>query len=403
MKMQTGRAMIAVTAVLVMLTSLARAQQGPVSSVYAIPDSVSENQPKVLAQAYVDPAPAAERPSEQQVGPSVQAGIRYEEEIPVSERPGARGAQTVPSGNVPPQMAAGLQRKINFPRDKGDDIDVLKMQIFLDYHGYSVGEIDGKWGYNTGRALYIYQKNNSLPTTGQMDDRIVSRLDGFQDAFLLDYPLTPDDLAGPFQVIPRDYYAQSKMKYLPYESVLEKLCEIFHCSQVLMRKLNPGVDFERLQPGMNLLVPNVISGIDEKRGAVSMVRISKHNKWTEAFDAEGRFMFYYPSTLGSENDPLPLGTYQVTGVNFNPTFMYQPKLFWDADHSKPSAMIPPGPNSPVGRVWIATSRKSLGIHGTPNPENISRNTSHGCIRLANWDALQLAKRVKAGVRLEFVD
>jgi hypothetical protein len=154
---------------------------------------------------------------------------------------------------------------------------------------------------------------------------------------------------------------------------------------------------------MNLFVPNVISGIDEKRGAVSMVRISKHNKWTEAFDAEGRFMFYYPSTLGSENDPLPLGTYQVTGVNFNPTFMYQPKLFWDANHSDPSAMIPPGPNSPVGRVWIATSRKSLGIHGTPNPENISRNTSHGCIRLANWDALQLAKRVKSGVRLEFVD
>jgi lipoprotein-anchoring transpeptidase ErfK/SrfK len=114
-------------------------------------------------------------------------------------------------------------------------------------------------------------------------------------------------------------------------------------------------------------------------------------------------MFYYPSTLGSVHDPLPLGTYQVTMVNHKPTFLYQPRLFWDVDDSKPTALLPPGPNSPVGIVWIGTSRKSVGIHGTPNPEAISKTTSHGCIRLTNWDALQLAKRVSPGTRLEFVE
>jgi len=145
-------------------------------------------------------------------------------------------------------------------------------------------------------------------------------------------------------------------------------------------------------------------GLTRPRGKVSVIRVSKHNKWTEAFDAQGRFMFYFPSTLGSQYDPLPLGNYEVTGVNMKPEFLYQPKLMWDDDHSKPNAMLPPGPNSPVGIVWIGTSRKSVGIHGTPNPENISKNTSHGCIRLTNWDAIQLAKRVSAGqTKIEFVE
>jgi lipoprotein-anchoring transpeptidase ErfK/SrfK len=327
---------------------------------------------------------------------------RVEEEISPSEQPGRRSASTVPAPNAGGNAAA-LQRPINFPRDKGDDLDVLKLQIFLDYHGYSVGEIDGKWGYNTGRAVYIYQRNSSMALTGQLDDGMLQRLEGFGDAYLVAWTLKPEDVKGPFGYVPRDFYEQSRQKYLPYESLREKLAEKFHCSQSLLQKLNPGVDINSLGVGNQILAPNVVNGVDEKRGQVSTVRISKHNKWAEAFDSGGRFMFYYPSTLGSENDPLPIGVYEVTGVNANPTFNFQPKLFWDWDKSKPSAMLPPGPNSPVGNIWIGTSRKSVGIHGTPNPENISRNTSHGCIRLTNWDANQLAKRVKGGTRLDFVE
>lgn len=296
----------------------------------------------------------------------------------------------------------GLNRPINFPRDPGDDVDVLKLQIFLDYHGYSVGEIDGQWGYNTERALYVYQKNNGITPTGQIDDKILQRLNGFKDGYLLEYTVTSKDVEGPFYTIPRTYPEQGKMKFLPYESAAEGLGEKFHCSQTLLKKLNPGIDFDNLRPGQQILALNTIDGIDDKRGKVSLIRISKKNKWIEAFDSEGRFMFYYPSTLGTYRDEIPEGKYSVQSVIRNPPFKYKPSLMWDAKPGEKEVDIPPGPNSPVGNIWIGTSRPSVGIHGTPNPENISKNFSHGCIRTCNWDAKQLASRISTGTPIEFV-
>lgn len=357
-------------------------------------------EPLTMRQGELQATEEGEKPEETN-GPHVD--LRVEEYIPPDEKPGPRAAVTVPAPNAPPGSVSAVNRKINFPRDPDDDVDILKLQIFLDYHGYSPGEIDGKWGYNTGRALYVYQMNNGLLPTGQLDDRMLARLEQFPDGYLVEYTLTAEDVKGPFYTIPRDYHQMAKLKWLPYESLTEKIAEKFHCSQGLLRKLNPGMDLDQVQAGDRILAPNVLNGIDEKRGEVGLIRVSKHNKWTMAFDAQGRFMFYYPSTLGSEYDPLPLGNFQVTSVIFYPPFKYQPKLFWDADPNEPEALLPPGPNSPVGKVWIGTSRKSVGIHGTPNPENISRNTSHGCIRLTNWDAEQLAKRVKPGTKIEFVE
>lgn len=334
------------------------------------------------------------------------ADVIYVEQISPHERPRPGAAYTVAAENAPPGSVSSLNRQINFPRDRGDDVDVLKLQIFLDYHGYSPGEIDGRWGYNTERALYVYQRNNGMNPTGQLDEKMLGRLNSFRDGYLVEYVVTQEDATGGkwgYRTIPRDYYQQAKLKWLPYETAAEALGEKFHCSATLLKKLNPGVDFDRLQPGQVILAPNVRNGIDEKRGKnVGKVRVSKYNKWTEVFDTEGNFMFYYPSTLGSEHDPLPLGVWAITTPVKYPPFKFQPKLFWDYSPNDPEALIPPGPNSPVGKVWIGTTRKSVGIHGTPNPENISKNTSHGCIRLTNWDAEQLASRVKPGTRLEFV-
>lgn len=309
-----------------------------------------------------------------------------------------RYARTIAAGGG----ITGLTRPVNFPRDPGDDVDVLKLQVFLDYHGYSVGEIDGQWGYNTERALFVYQKNNGMPSTGQIDDRIIQRLNGFQDGYLLDYVVKPEDVKGPFNRIPRTYPEQEKLKWLPYESVAEALGEKFHCSQSLLRKLNPQVDFDNLQAGTSIYGLNVVDGIDDKRGKIALLKISKGNKWIEAFDSEKRFMFYFPSTLGSHHDDLKTGMYKVSANPImNPRFTYKPSLMWDDEVGR-VCDIPPGPNSPVGPVWIQTSKTSVGIHGTPNPENISKNFSHGCIRTCNWDAKQLAKRVEAGTPIEVV-
>jgi len=327
-----------------------------------------------------------------------EAPVRYEPQISPYEQPGTRAARTYYAG----APVAGLNRPVNFPRDPGDDVDVLKLQVFLDYHGYSVGEIDGQWGYNTERALHVYQKNNAMPATGQLDDRIMQRLNAFQDGYLLEYTVTSDDVKGPFYAIPRTYPEQGKMKHLPYESPTEALGEKFHCSQTLLRKLNPGVDLDNIQAGQTIMAINTIDGIDDKRGKVSLIKISKKNKWIECFDAEGRFMFYYPSTLGTYRDEIPEGKYTVQNVIFNPPFKYKPSLMWDAKPGEQVVDIPPGPNSPVGAVWIGTSRPSVGIHGTPNPENVSKNFSHGCIRTCNWDTKQLAKRISVGTPIEFV-
>jgi lipoprotein-anchoring transpeptidase ErfK/SrfK len=335
----------------------------------------------------------------QQAAPAAQSQYAP---LPATHPAYPQGAAQSPARAVSAGSLGATGFNINFPSEAGDDVDVLRLQVFLDYNGFSPGEIDGKWGYNTERALFVYQKLNGMSPTGQLDSKILARLDAFKDGYLLEYTLKGDDVKDRVGTIPRTYPEQSKLSWLPYESRAEALAEKFHMSQSLLRKLNPGVDLERVQPGQKLMALNVLDGIDTKRGKVALVRISKYNKWLMAYDDGGNLMFYYPCTLGSEKDPLPVGkTYAITTPVKNPPFKYKPENMWDDELGR-EYDIPPGPNSPVGNVWIGTTRKSVGIHGTPNPENISKNNSHGCIRLANWDANQLSARVGPGVTLEFV-
>jgi len=167
------------------------------------------------------PGPGGEAVAPEADGQGPAAGVnrptnkfdyREEENIPANEQPGPRGAITVPAATAQPGAVASLNRKVNFPRDPNDDMDVLKLQIFLDYHGYSPGEIDGQWATTPSVRFFVYQKNNGLESTGQLDDRITARLDAFKDGFLVEYPLTSSDLETPIGTLPRDYYAMAKMK-----------------------------------------------------------------------------------------------------------------------------------------------------------------------------------------------
>jgi len=131
------------------------------------------------------------------------------------------------------------------------------------------------------------------------------------------------------------------------------------------------------------------------------VTVTKSTSALTVEDAAGKVVFYAPVTTGSEHDPLPIGEWKVNGVQFNPSFNYNPELFWDADPAHAKAKLPPGPNNPVGLVWIDLSKEHYGIHGTPEPSAIGRTQSHGCVRLTNWDALRLAGMVKPGTRVVF--
>jgi lipoprotein-anchoring transpeptidase ErfK/SrfK len=180
------------------------------------------------------------------------------------------------------------------------------------------------------------------------------------------------------------------------------LGERFHASPVLLKRLNPGL---QLAPGAQMTVPNVSIVSDAKTKPLSdiVVRVSKQGSSLTVSDGTGTVIMYAPVTSGSEHDPLPIGSWTVTGVSRNPSFNYNPDLFWDAEPAHGKAKIPPGPNGPVGLVWIDIDKPHYGLHGTPEPGSIGHATSHGCVRLTNWDALRLAAMVGKGTRVEFTE
>jgi lipoprotein-anchoring transpeptidase ErfK/SrfK len=307
------------------------------------------------------------------------------------------------------------------------DKAALQQQVMLDRAGFSPGVIDGRGGPNTVKALAAFQQQGSRAT-------------GLQVQPVARYVITAADAAGPYVPIPEDMMEKTHLAALGYESLMEALAERFHTTPALLQALNPGAAFAE---GQEIQVPNVhpmilpvaappkpaapdgsapqahaartpvshrrSSARPAARHAASsltpevVVTVSKAAQALTVTDADGAVVFYAPVTTGSEHDPLPIGAWKVEGVQRNPTFHYNPDLFWDADPSHSKASIAAGPNNPVGVVWIEISKDHYGLHGTPVPEAIGRTESHGCVRLTNWDALRLAAMVKPGTRVVFTE
>jgi len=306
------------------------------------------------------------------------------------------------------QQPTGTKGVATAPPDPGD---ALALQVALDRAGFSPGALDGQMGANTKKALAAYTKaNGGEPPTMEP---------------LTTYRITDADAAGPFEEkIPSDLVEQSKLQALSYRSPLEAIAERFHSTPALLQRLNPGLTFTA---GEEITVPNVdpmlipamlppqqVKSTPEEKKAASKaavakaqakpdmtVTVSKSESSLTVTDASGKVVMYAPVTSGSEKDPLPIGQWKVNGVSMNPPFRYNPELFWDADPSHTNAVIPPGPNNPVGLVWIDISKEHYGLHGTPEPSAIGRTESHGCVRLTNWDALRLAAMVKPGTAVLF--
>jgi len=246
-------------------------------------------------------------------------------------------------------------------------------------------------GSNTRSAIDAYRRDRLAGAT--LDDAVVSQGLAAKDKapILVSYVVTAEDVAGPFASIPADLMDQSKLEALGFSSALEGLGERFHASPELLQRLNPGVKFA---PGDQIQVPSVARGVT---GKAAKVVVSQGDQSVVALDAAGGVLARYPATLGSEHDALPIGDWKINGVHPNPPFNYNPELFWDAKADQAKAILPPGPNNPVGVVWIDLSLESMGIHGTPAPSLVGKRESHGCIRLTNWDAHELAGMVVAGI------
>jgi len=272
---------------------------------------------------------------------------------------------------------------------------LLHAQVLLDRARFSPGEIDGAYGSNMRQALNTYQAARRLPVTGKLDDATWTALNADTTPPLASYTLAEADVAGPFRPMPDDMMEKSKLPALGYTSVLEGLGERFHASPALIERLNPGKNFNRA--GEEIVVPNV-GGLAPLARAAKVV-VKDEAKILQLYDASGALLAQYPASTGSDKDPLPVGTWKINGVHANPVYHYNPALFWDAEPGDKKAKLQPGPNNPVGVVWIDLSKEHYGIHGTPVPAHVGKTESHGCIRLTNWSAAEVAAAVAAGVEV----
>jgi lipoprotein-anchoring transpeptidase ErfK/SrfK len=304
---------------------------------------------------------------------------------PPKTRPGAPAAVSLADNEIEDSTKTGpVGPEATGPR-------VVRAQILLDRARFSPGQIDGVYGEDLGIAVKGYQENHGLKPTGIIDAEMWRLLNTDAGPLLLTYTITQADEKGPFQPEPDDIQEKAKMKWLGFETPGEELGERFHCSPKLLAKLNPGEKLDTA--GERISVPNV------RHRAVrlaSRVVVSKSKRTVIAYGAGGLELSQFPATIGGTHDPLPIGHWTITSVVHYPWFNYDPELFWNPDPKKAAAILPPGPKNPAGAAWIGLSKEHYGIHGTPDPGHVRHGESAGCIRMTNWDVVNLSHMVRRG-------
>ena len=278
----------------------------------------------------------------------------------------------------------------------------LKALVLLDRVHMSPGAIDGVFGASALQAAKSFQTANGGKPTGKLSKAEWDRLSeaAGPDPVLMQYEIQKDDVKGPFlESIPDTYPEQAKLKRLGYTSPLEGLAEKFHMDQKLLQALNRGKAFDKA--GETIAVLDVG---DELKDRVERIEVDSRESVLRAYGKGDRLVASYPASVGSKGNPSPSGSAKVKAIAENPAYYYNPKkLSFAKIEGEEQIKIAPGPNNPVGSVWIDLDKDTYGIHGAKEPMDVGKKASHGCVRLTNWDAMELAHRVRKGVPVEFLN
>lgn len=326
--------------------------------------------------------------------------------LPAAAQPtDAQPTNTQPTDAQPTRAAPFSAADIEAAQYDGGDLPAgrsaltAKVQVLLDRSGVSPGVIDGFRGGMSESAIMAFERRAGLPMDGRMDPHVWNLLQAHAEAPLTrDYTITQADAQGLVDAIPEDYAQKAQMSELAYTSVAERLAERFHMDERFIHFLNPGI---ALVPGATIKVTVPAPPLREK---VTRIIIDKATRRVAAYDEGGRMIVDYPATVGSDATPSPSGHHDVVTVAMNPNYTYNPARNFQQGDNDRAMIIPPGPNGPVGTVWIDLSKPSYGIHGTPNPSQLFHSQSNGCVRLTNWDAEELARMVQPGItRVEFLE
>jgi len=319
---------------------------------------------------------------------------------PVAPPPPAAPAETtpplvqpVPIGAIPGAPARALPLDMN----KLDTERIAAYQVALERIHFSCGFVDGDQGMRTQRMLRAYQTSRGLPVTGFLDQPTRDAIDEPGEPFL-SYIVTADDISS-IMPKPKTWLEKSHATRLGYNDIWEMMAEKFHCTRGYLKDLNRGVT--NLTAGTEIIGPKVYPAAPVPKAASLRILLSETS--IEALDAGGKVIAFFPCSIAQDKNKRPHGLLKVTVVDPKPDYTFDPALFVDAAKAEGithKIVIPPGPRNPVGTTWVGLSLPGYGIHGTPEPENISRTQSHGCFRLANWNAEKVLKMVRIGTPVD---
>lgn len=314
-----------------------------------------------------------------------------------SPKPSVTPQKIVMPSNQPPAIVPRADKVVKKDPSAGIS-NIWTVQIILDRQNYSPGCLDGRAGPNTCTALKIWQEQHNLALTGVPDEPTLALL-GQTNNLFTNHVVTTNDLVA-IAPAPPSWAEKSKVKFLGYTTLLDYIAEKYHARKSAVKLLNPTVSWPNPPVGTSVVVPNPFPNAS---GHAAHIAISLSEKNVRVYDEKDRLIAVFPCSIARDVSKRPVGVLSVVNCAANPNYVFDPDLFSEdpaAARAGGKLLIPPGPRNPVGTTWISLNQPGYGIHGTPHPEDIGKTESHGCFRLANWNAAKLLKMISIGIPVE---